>query len=394
MTSELSNLYLAALSKSPGGVLIINSAMQIEFINDWLLMAISAGNNTSDAKTSAKASVIDFLPQAENPRFLNAVKGALEKGVATKLSATFDTNLLKLHDPMNGKPLSHSTNVSPLGTTEQKYCLVNVLDETKPLKREKLLADSINKLKETEVQLHESRDVALKASKARGDFIALVSHQLRTPLNAIVGFSELLSTGALGELNEEQLDSAKQIFDAGSLLSDFVAQILMISDYSDCALVEVQPVSLGRETNNALNSYRSGQTPSPINIELDASVNSTVEFETDLRLLQSLLKNLFTIATACQDDELVILTVAELIDEKPMQTLIFKGKYKRVQLQYCGDEKRISQLSSENSNTDMDMTFLLELSHQLASLLNLQLTYCASDGIRLILSVEMIDSVG
>lgn len=42
-------------------------------------------------------------------------------------------------------------------------------------------------------ELITSRDVAIKAEKAKGEFLSNMSHELRTPLNAIVGFSSLLS---------------------------------------------------------------------------------------------------------------------------------------------------------------------------------------------------------
>lgn len=383
MAFDVNNLYFAALSKSPGGVLILNDALQVEFINDWLLAAIF-----SDAKFYVNMPVLDLLPHAEKPRFLNAIQGALQQGIATKLSTTFDANLLELHDPNNGSSLSHSTTISSLEIEKQVFCLINIVDETKPLKRAKLLADSIYKLKEAEVQLNESRDVALKASKAKGEFIALMSHQLRTPLNAIVGFSELLSTGALGELNEEQQDSAKQIFDAGSELSDFVSQILMISEFSDSVKVGKEPVSLSAEVISTLNSLQLEQSSHKINVHYNDSAKMGAVINTDRRLLQSLLKNLLTITVACQLKSLAIEISSKYINDKAVHVLIFKGGYERIQLRYSEDTKQILQIEKENLNTDMDMTFLLELSQQMSLIIQARLTYSETDGICLIVPVK------
>ena len=43
-----------------------------------------------------------------------------------------------------------------------------------------------------------------KHDRMKDDFVASVSHELRTPLTSIRGYLELLTSGEVGELNEEQ----------------------------------------------------------------------------------------------------------------------------------------------------------------------------------------------
>ncbi|MBU3965951.1 MAG: hypothetical protein KKG76_01040 [Euryarchaeota archaeon] len=49
------------------------------------------------------------------------------------------------------------------------------------------------------------------ASKAKSEFLASMSHELRTPLNSVLGFSQLLSDGLAGELNEKQMKFVNNI---------------------------------------------------------------------------------------------------------------------------------------------------------------------------------------
>ncbi|MGC9318007.1 MAG: histidine kinase dimerization/phospho-acceptor domain-containing protein [Armatimonadota bacterium] len=55
-----------------------------------------------------------------------------------------------------------------------------------------------------------------------------ISHELRTPLNVVMGFSELLTTGTLGELTENQLDAAQECHHGGERILTLVNDILDI----------------------------------------------------------------------------------------------------------------------------------------------------------------------
>jgi signal transduction histidine kinase len=67
------------------------------------------------------------------------------------------------------------------------------------------------------------------ASRHKSEFLANMSHELRTPLNAIIGFSEVLSEGMFGEINEKQTEYLNDILESGRHLLSLINDILDLS---------------------------------------------------------------------------------------------------------------------------------------------------------------------
>jgi PAS domain S-box-containing protein len=75
-------------------------------------------------------------------------------------------------------------------------------------------------------------------TRAKSEFVASMSHELRTPLNAIIGFSDILTLGFGGNLNETQKGYVKDINNAGQHL------LLIINDILDLSKVEAGKMEL------------------------------------------------------------------------------------------------------------------------------------------------------
>lgn len=85
-----------------------------------------------------------------------------------------------------------------------------------------LLSDETPRRK-YEVGLIEAREAAERASRAKSDFLANISHEVRTPINAVIGLSGLaLKT----HLNSQQTDYVNKIYNAGRRLLDVVNDML------------------------------------------------------------------------------------------------------------------------------------------------------------------------
>ncbi len=84
----------------------------------------------------------------------------------------------------------------------------------------------ITPLKELEKQLREAKEAAEQANAFKSRLLAGVSHDMRTPLGGIIGYTELLMSGAFGEINEQQQQILQTIADNASRLSDFIRGML------------------------------------------------------------------------------------------------------------------------------------------------------------------------
>ncbi len=68
---------------------------------------------------------------------------------------------------------------------------------------------------------------AVRASEAKSDFLAAMSHDLRTPLNAILGFSEVMRNRLFGKLGDSRYEGyAEDIHQSGQFLLNLVDDVL------------------------------------------------------------------------------------------------------------------------------------------------------------------------
>lgn len=118
------------------------------------------------------------------------------------------------------------------------------LRDTDPLVRDARVVSvtrDVTERKSQEGELLLAREAAEMASASKTRFLANVSHELRTPLNAIIGFSEMLSAGIVGRLEDpRQREYVQLIHDSGSHLLQVVNDILDMSKL-ECGSFDVVP---------------------------------------------------------------------------------------------------------------------------------------------------------
>jgi PAS domain S-box-containing protein len=126
--------------------------------------------------------------------------------------------------------------------------LVNGVDGTGRLRvtlkdvseRVRLEAD----MKAQNAELERTRLLAEKASSAKSDFLASMSHELRSPLNAILGFAQLMETSTPAP-TPAQKASIDHILHAGWHLLDLVNEVLELASIeSGQTALAMAPVAL------------------------------------------------------------------------------------------------------------------------------------------------------
>ena len=109
----------------------------------------------------------------------------------------------------------------------------------------------VTETKNAEVNRRE-REVALRESKAKSEFLSRMSHELRTPLNAVLGFAQLLLIGK-EPLQPQQRGKLAHIQSAGEHLLALIDDVLDLSSLeSDQLKLDLQPVPLTEVLHEAL----------------------------------------------------------------------------------------------------------------------------------------------
>jgi cell cycle sensor histidine kinase DivJ len=129
-----------------------------------------------------------------------------------------------------------------------EVALSPVIDPDAPHDRHEVVAlfRDITQRRDHENEMRQARKLAEDASSAKSRFLATIGHELRTPLNAIVGFSEMMTSGVVGELAPAHKEYATLIHQSGQHLIE-VVQMLLDMSRLDAGKFELQTESFQPE---------------------------------------------------------------------------------------------------------------------------------------------------
>jgi PAS domain S-box-containing protein len=140
-----------------------------------------------------------------------------------------------------------------------------------------------------------ARNEAEAASRAKTDFLAVVSHELKTPLNIITGFADLLCDGESGPLSEMQMRNMERIQASSRHLLRLIEEVL---DYTRLESgpegPRLQPVELGGALRHAVAEVQPLARERGFGVTVDEGTSGCVALADPARvhrLLQTLLSN-------------------------------------------------------------------------------------------------------
>jgi len=103
------------------------------------------------------------------------------------------------------------------------------------------LKGSYRTLQNRTEQLEVANALVNESSRLKSEFLSTMSHELRTPLNAMIGFTELMSSGASGPLQDKQKHQLSRIH------SNSLRLLSLIDDVLDLSRIEAGRIEIHNE---------------------------------------------------------------------------------------------------------------------------------------------------
>lgn len=155
----------------------------------------------------------------------------------------------------------------------------------------------------------------IKADQIKSQFLASMSHELRTPLNAIINFTEMVSLGMMGPVNDDQVGLLNQTLDSSQHLLHLINDVLDISKIQagQLALFIEDNVNLQTELKSAISMVEPLLNNKPVQLVQDIDENLPL-FSADKRRIRQIILNLMTNAAKFTDEGSITLSVKNQTD--------------------------------------------------------------------------------
>lgn len=183
----------------------------------------------------------------------------------------------------------------------------------------------VTAMRRMERVLRERNEALVASDRLKNTFISHVSYELRSPLTNIIGFSELLSSNMIGDLNEKQSEYLTDIRSSSDNL------LAIVDDILDLATIDAGGFELNMETvsvkeviEQATEKLHNRFDGDEINIDLNIAKNIG-QFEVDQKRINQVLFNLLSNAVGFSDQGATVNIAAKRDKETIQISIIDQG---------------------------------------------------------------------
>jgi len=208
-----------AVEQSPNHIMITDTAMVIEYVNDAFVQTTGYGRDETIGRTPRILSSGQTPPET-----YRALKRALAEGRSWK--GEF------INRRKDGSLFDEFAIITPIRQPDGRIShYVAIKEDISERKRTAAELENYRLRLEDEVvkrtaELQQAKAAAESANRAKSDFLANMSHEIRTPMNAIIGLSHLMRNE---EATPRQRERLHRIDNAAHHLLSIINDILDLS---------------------------------------------------------------------------------------------------------------------------------------------------------------------
>lgn len=174
----------------------------------------------------------------------------------------------------------------------------------------------------TQASILKAKEEAERASGAKSQFLAVISHELKTPLNAIIGFSEMLAREQEGPLGRPAYaEYATTILESSRHLRAVITDILDVTRIERGTLHLVEQEADASELLEV--SYRMCRAQAEkADVPLTLHIKETAEIAGDMTRIRQVLINLITNAVKFSEASKPVKLSIERLDNEALRFVV------------------------------------------------------------------------